>query len=294
MITVINYSDERFENARKYNSRTAYKAGRADNVYEYSPDNLPEDAIKINPKWNKRNDKIVGRYGLWRPYIVMDALSKVDFGDYICYCDAGVYFVDDIHKLTAQMEKDNTDIMFFTLPFIEKQWTKREIFVYFNADTKKCTDTQQIMSTFFIVKKTMTSMAFFEEYRNAAESFPEMFTDEANSIGDNYPEFIENRHNQSVLSVLAKKNNYPKYRDPSEYGIKPLLYRFSVPEAIYEQPIYVESSYPQIIVHHRSKSIRMDVKLFAFIRRFFPPRIAIMLFNFGHSIKYFLNKEKWG
>ena len=294
MILVINYSDDRFREARDYNSYTAVRYGKADSVLEYTPDNLPKEIKGKFPKWSVQNDKIIGRYGLWRPYIVLDALSKVNYGDYVCYSDAGLYFIKPIQFLIDSMEKHNQDIMVFGLPFIEKQWTKRDVFVFLHADIPEIVDSNQIMSTIFIIKKTEHSICFFEKYKKVAEDMPELFTDEDNCLGkNNYSEFIENRHNQSVLSVLAKKEKLEVFKDPSEFGIKPKLYKYSVPHSIYCEHIYSNSDYPQIIVHHRSKSIRKDVKLFAWLRRYVHPYVSIKLFNIGHAIKYAFKKEKW-
>lgn len=295
MITVINYSDDRFKNARKYNSTTAKKQGGADKVIEYGPDNLPIDIKGKYPNWSVINDPVIGRYCLWRPYIILDALGKCNEGDYVCYCDAGAYFIKPIQLLIDQMEHNNDEIMLFGLPFVEKEWTKRDVFLYFDADSQQYTDTQQILSTIFIIKKSKETSAFFEEYREAAEKMPEIFTDEDNILGKgNYSEFIANRHNQSVLSILAKKHNLNIYRDPSEYGIHPALYKFAVPNATFLNVIYNNSTYPQTIVHHRSKSVRADVNIFAFVRKYFPARISIFLFNAGHKTKYFFRKTKHG
>jgi hypothetical protein len=61
-------------------------------------------------------------------------------------------------------------------------------------------------------------------------------TDDKNVLGiPNYPGFRENRHDQSILSLLAKIWNLTTYLDPSQFGrgeTRP---------------------YPQIFHHHRIK-----------------------------------------
>lgn len=294
MITVINYSDARFEKARKFNTKTAYKFG-ADRVIEYSPKDMPIFFLKNYPEWCVENDPIIGRYCLWRPFIVLDALEKSEYGDVVIYCDAGAYFVNRLSYFIEMMNKEKTNALFFELPFLEKQWTKRDIFVDLDADKPIYTDTNQVMSTIFVLKKTNETVLLMKEFANIAKNNPSLFTDEPNRGAiENYPEFKENRHNQSVLSIIVKKHGYKTYRDPSEYGIKPLLYKYSVPNTIYKPHYHQESNYPQIIVHHRSKKIRFDVYLFSFIRRYFPEKTAVYLFNFGHKIKYLFRKRKQG
>ena len=295
MLTVINYADDRFRLARDYNTETAYQYGGADKVIEYSPDTLPMDIKKKYPQWFIQNDPVIGRYCIWRPYIVLDALDNCQDGDYICYCDAGAYFIRSITLLIEVMNQNNDEIMLFGLPFLEKEWTKRDVFIYFNADEPVYTNTPQIMSTIFLIKKSTKSVEFFEEFKKVSQIAPELFTDLDNSMGkENYPEFLAHRHNQSILSILAKKHNLNIYRDPSEYGVRPTLYKYSAPNATFMNIKYKNSPYPQVIVHHRSKEIRMDVKLFALIRKIFPPLFAVRLFNLGHKIKYMFSEKKYG
>ena len=295
VITVINYSDERFEKARKYNSKSAIDYGQADNVIEYSPNNLPDEYIARFSYLDTRNNRITGRYGLWRPYIVLDAFKKIKEDDYLCYSDAGLYFINSIRLLVRRMEEESKDIMVFGLPFVEKQWTKGDVFEYFEANNTEIKDSPQIMSTIFLAKKNNNTIHFFENFKLAAENAPSLFTDEKNQGSiPNDPIFIENRHNQSVFSVLCKKNKIEVFRDPSEYGVKPMLYKYLLPKAQFIKVSYKNSDYPQIIVHHRSKEIRKDVLLFAWIRQKCSPLIAVRLFQIGHYLKYMFKKDKWG
>lgn len=295
MKVAINFADQRFEIARKYNTYSAYKYGKFDKVIEYSPDSIDENFKNENSQWFIESHRVIGRYGLWRPHIVIDALSKMELGDYLCYSDAGTYFVKSVDYLINTMESHGDDMMVFGLPFVEKQWTKRDIFIYLNADTESIVCSPQILSTIFIVKKSLKTIDFFEKFKQLTFELPNLFTDEENRLGKaNYEEFLENRHNQSILSVLAKLHALNVYRDPSEYGLKPNLYRYSMPDAIFIKNNYDNSDYPQIIVHHRSKKVLIDVKVFAFIRRYFPPYIAVKLFKFAHWLKYAFKEEKYG
>ena len=40
MIVAINYADEKYKAAQKYNTNTAYKKGRVNKVIEYSPSDI--------------------------------------------------------------------------------------------------------------------------------------------------------------------------------------------------------------------------------------------------------------
>lgn len=220
MLIAINYSDATFAKAQQKNTLTAYKRGGFDKVIEYSPNDLNEDFINNNKEAFVVGNSRVGKYGLWRPFIVLNTLEQMEYGDYMMYCDSGAYYTKSVQGLVKRMNRDNIDIMLFEVEGnIEKAYTKRDIFTYLNCDNCSITDTVQRCSTYFLVKKTARSVQFFKEYYQLSLEAPFLFTDEKNRMGlDNYPEFVDTRHNQSVLSVLSKKYSLPAYRDISQWG----------------------------------------------------------------------------
>ena len=136
--------------------------------------------------------------------IVSDAFERINEGDYLVYSDSGTYYVNSIMLLIEFMEKKREEILVFDIPFIEKYWTKRDVFVRLKCDDKEYTETNQRMSTIFVLKKGKLAREFVNRYLNAAMQYPDIFTDEQNICGKcDYAEFIENRHNQSVLSVIT-------------------------------------------------------------------------------------------
>ena len=53
-----------------------------------------------------------------------------------------------------------------------------------------------------------------------------IITDDPNTLGlSNYPEFIENRHDQTILSILTKKYGFANSGKPN-MNITELLYKF--------------------------------------------------------------------
>ncbi|MGN0384906.1 MAG: hypothetical protein ACI4EX_03400 [Lachnospiraceae bacterium] len=279
MIWLINYADETYKNAQKYNSYTAKRIGKVDKVLEYTPESIDKEFIEKNKQWFVVGDSQIGKYGLWRPIILQDAYSKINEGDYLIYADAGTFFVNDVHHLTELMDDRGLNILVFSLPFVEKQWTKRDILIRLNADTERITDSNQRMSTCFVIKKSSEGEELINRYKEVAELYPELFTDEGNRLGkDNYPNFIQNRHNQSVLSVLTKSMEIPAFRDPTEYGSKEKLYSFyDIPQSAIVPSVYEKSPYPQILVQHRRGKVTYFVRLYALIRSKFPYAVSATL-----------------
>lgn len=268
MKCLINYSDNNYSEAQKYCSKKAMTCGGFEKVIEYTPKDIPDSIINLCRESFYGDDRKAKRYGLWRPYIIRHTLEKLEYGDYLCYCDAGGYFIRDVYPIFNKMEKEQKDIRVSQLPLVEKQWTKRDVFICLNADYEEVTDSNQICSGFIFIKKTEYSVLFFDEFYDVAIKYPSLFTDEDNKLGkENYPSFIENRHNQSVFSVLCKKWGIIPDEDISEYGLHPKLYSYT-PNVIYcgnkklrEMPYYIS---------HRRKKVTWVVHFGNILRVILP------------------------
>lgn len=276
-MAVVNYADEKYRETQLYCSSTAYKRGKADKVFEYSPQSIDS---KFKEQYSHiLNAKRGGGYWIWKPYIIKDALSRISNGDYLFYCDSGSYFINSIRSLIRTMERDHTEIMTFQVPLIEKQWTKKELLDYFSLslDSKEANSCQRI-ATYMVLKKSKNTVAFIDEYLKVccdSENITDKLVRDYQDI-----EFIDHRHDQSVFSLLCKKYDFPAYRDPSEYGIKPELLKGLLSNSKWVNPSYRKSDYPQIIVCHKSRKVTFKVKLMANARRLLPAICYRNLINF--------------
>lgn len=268
MLYAVNYADDNFRNAQKYNTKTAYQFGKVDKVFEYTYSDLSESFIKKNE--NILKQKKGGGYWIWKPYIIFDAMNRINEGDFLIYADSGSYYINDVHKLINVMERDNNDMMTFQVPLIERQWTKKELFDYFNIkiDSDYAESCQRI-ATFIVIKKTIRTLSFIEKYLEICcnESLVTDVKDESNQDSS----FIDHRHDQSIFSLLCKLYDVPVYRDPSEYGIKPKLLDGIAEGAKWVDPNYRESDYPQVIVAHKRGSVTVKVRIMAGLRILCPP-----------------------
>ena len=233
MLTVINYADIKYRQAQIMCTKSAKYFG-ADQVWEYSPESIPEDFRQAHKEILSM--KRGNGYWLWKPLIILDALEKVNEGDYVFYIDAGAAVVDDIHHLINAMNNADANIMTFVGSAIEKVWTKRDAFLLMDCDSPEYTDTPQISAT------CNESIEFVREWLRYMTD-ARIVTDQPNQLGQpNYPEFRENRHDQSVLSLLAKKHKLPLFRYPS-----------SPSNAGYPKDVAERSPYPKITDSHRRR-----------------------------------------
>lgn len=271
MIAAVVYADEQYRNAAAWNARTARKRGGVDRVYVYS-------GADIDPDFRERHRHILSQprgngYWLWKPYVIDRTLHKLRDGDYLVYCDAGIYYVNSVKKLIAAMERQGDDVMSFALPGKEYEYTKRDVFLALDADEEQYTHTPQRMASAIVLKKTSRTTALVREWlRRAGQD--ELITDAPNRLGqDNYPGFRDHRHDQSLWSVLVKKQGIQAYRDATQFGLPcglaPFLWKN---RKAYRK---TASDYPVIFMHHRQQEVTWKVRLEIRLQYLFPKGYTI-------------------
>ncbi|MGB5944038.1 MAG: hypothetical protein WBG71_14235 [Leeuwenhoekiella sp.] len=250
MRQLINFSDKNFKSKQKWNSKTAKLIGGFDEVRELSPEDLEYCSFK-NPDFLK--NKGYGFY-FWKPQIFYKKLQQLQEGDYLAYADSGSFFVKSVNPLITYMEEKQSPFLFYKLPLIERQWTKRDSFMIMDCDTPEFTDTPQISASFFIMKKCKESLEFTREWLSYCEDV-RIIGDGPNTAGKpNYPEYINHRFDQSALSLMVKKWRINPVSDITDYGVFPRMYYHEDRFLFDKSVLYEKNAFGGIILHNRKKS----------------------------------------
>src|SRR5262249_8773855 len=134
---------------------------------------------------------------------------------------SGAYFLADVSPyIDICLNQSEKPILLFALgaDFTNSKWTKRDCFHYMDADRQPYLDQPQILSGYIICGKNRYTMDFFAEWLRYAKD-ERILTDMRNQCGlPNYPGFVEHRHDQSILSLLARKEDIAVRPDPSQWG----------------------------------------------------------------------------
>jgi hypothetical protein len=89
--------------------------------------------------------------------------------------------------------------------YYEYEWTKGDVFAYYGVyDDKTYTHTPQFESTIIFFKKSPLVMQFVKDWYQAYLDDYSLATDSLSRV-PNLPGFKENRHDQSIYSILGKK-----------------------------------------------------------------------------------------
>lgn len=120
----------------------------------------------------------------------------------------GGYYRYKVAELVNYMNACNIDMVGSRRQnYLEKHWTKRDAFVYMGCDESQYWNQRQCWAGWFVLKKCSKTVQLVNEWLSFAQD-ERIITDNANTCGmNNFEGFVENRHDQSILSLLMKKYN---------------------------------------------------------------------------------------
>lgn len=148
-------------------------------------------------------------YWLWKPYIINQVFSTLQHNDELYYLDAGCHINSHGRKRMQEyadtLAASKIGIVAFELEkgCNERAFSKMDLLEHFIVQQcPQITDTGQICATHIFCKKKPESSRFIEEWLNTCYNIH--FIDDSPSLSNNFPEFSEHRHDQSVFSILCK------------------------------------------------------------------------------------------
>lgn len=190
-----------------------------DEIYTFSEKDLDKDFRKRWGRYLIPYSRGFG-YWCWKPWILLQAINRLEDGDVLLYIDVGCILNpkgrDRLLEYYDMVEKSETGILgvksqiesYNGMPetiYYEYEWTKADIFEHYQVlDDKSFTHTTQFESTIIFFKKSNISVQFIKDWYQAYLDDYSLATDSPSRI-PNLPGFIENRHDQSIYSILAKK-----------------------------------------------------------------------------------------
>ena len=170
--------------------------------------------------------RITRGFGYWcfKPQVILQSLRQINENDILIYADIGCEFVKEARDslLKKLQEMQYNDIMVFSGDHGErakiKYWTKGDVLKYFGyQNDTKFLETCGFAGGFLVVKKTNKSMQIIQEWLDIFANHFNLVDDSPSNF-PNFPNFIENRHDQTILTMIAKRHklNYYNYNNDKE------------------------------------------------------------------------------
>jgi len=205
-IHFITYANHVFEKAKIRLLNQAKDFYSFKTIGGYGPEDLPIDFTKqFN---NILNMPRGAGYWIWRPILLKKKLDEMNENEFLIYLDAGCHLnkhgMNRFKEYIDLLDKSEYGILSFQLSHLEKCWTTKEIFNYFNINPEsEIGNSGQYVGGVLVLKKNKHLMDLLDLMIKSIYDFPMMFTDHYNNQLQ-HKEFKENRHDQSVISILRK------------------------------------------------------------------------------------------
>lgn len=146
-------------------------------------------------------------YWLWKSYLLKKLLGTVNDGDIIVYADAGctmnVHGKSRLVEYIDMCKTHESGIVSFQLPHLEKCWTKGDVSQYLGV-SQNDVSSGQLVGGIFLIRKCKSTVDLVEKWYKTGCIY--RLLDDTPSIMPNDPEFKENRHDQSIWSILRKQH----------------------------------------------------------------------------------------
>jgi hypothetical protein len=271
-IVLTTFSDINFAPSRAILVNSVPVGGKEIEVHDHDFEEIKEsDFYKDNQNIFKYK-KGIG-YWLWKPYIILQELQKLEKGDVLIYCDSEIKIIDSLFPV-IQLTEQQAIVLFGNCMDTNNMWIKRDCFVLMDCDMSEYWFSPHCDAAFIILKKSDVAVSFVQEWLEYCKN-ENILTDLPNSCGkDNIEGFIDHRRDQAVLSLMAQKYQLNLFRMPTQFGnyYKMQAYRgkheFKCKSQYNQTPVdyyaaipYYNSPYYQLLDHHRTVKKQMGVKI---------------------------------
>jgi hypothetical protein len=161
-------------------------------------------------------------YWLWKPYLIRRELELLKSGDFLIYYDVGRPWMP--HRISRPLsplldwcERQNAGM----LPGVyvpehgpNTKWIKRECFVLMECDQPAYWHHPQVQATYSVWQRTDQSLTLVDEWLKWCTT-PGILTDDvALAHVRNFPDFVDHRHDQAVITNLVIKHGIKCYGSP--------------------------------------------------------------------------------
>ena len=186
-----------------------------DKINKWSPLDYKNSDFEIKNRLILEEKRGAG-YWLWKPWLILNEVKRLSRDDVLVYCDAGRSSYFDFRSfpeflVNKVVESEKGFLLGPTLPQHGPllKWTKRDCIELIGLSNNNIIYRPQIQATWSIWRNTDPAIEFLSDWLRLCED-DRCLTDKPNVLGyDNYSDFVDHRHDQSILTLLAYRENAP-------------------------------------------------------------------------------------
>lgn len=252
MNVLINYADNNYASAQRWNSWTGRHIAKFDKIFAFHPEDI--DAYFIEAHKDIFAEKRGNGLWIWKPYLIHKVMKSLNDGDTIFYSDAGAIFVRHPKAILSLLSADYP-LFVCDIPLIESCWTKPLCFSEMGCDNDETKYTNQIIGTYFALYVNDFTRKFITEWLGyccryellCPEGLPKKMI-----LDHNYgTEFVSHREDQSIFSLMCKKYNVKPHKDISQRATDSYISKCYA----YKETEHPEDKYKNILFLHKAPSL---------------------------------------
>ena len=212
-----NYSDMNYRSNQEKICTLVQRDSFFDTVNPYTREWLEKELFYEQNRHILDMQRLAG-YALWKPYIILDLMSKIPNGDVVVYLDCGDLPISaDINKHIKDYMNLYDQYLITTMVHLNHTFTKKDCFILMDCDSPKYWNAVQLEDGFLAFKKTKQNEDILREWLHFCKD-ERIITDIPNTqLQPNSEYFIDHRHDQSVLSLLQVKYDLPVTNEVRQY-----------------------------------------------------------------------------
>jgi len=140
-------------------------------------------------------------YWVWKPYIILETMLNTN-AEIVIYCDSGSGTTETLQNIINKVRAYK--LVGFELVHLQSAWTKRDAFILTDTDNSRQHNALQRCATMLAIVNTPETRQFVQQWLDYCKD-ERIVTDQSNVLGSDYTGFKENRHDQTIFSLLTYK-----------------------------------------------------------------------------------------
>ena len=177
---------------------------------------------QVNSFFKKGQKRLFG-YASWKPEIILSYLNEIPENSILQYSDIGCFFnskgIKRLNDYIKIVEENDVLVFKYNEPnfnhkkhfkfqiYYEFQYTKADAWKYLNIDrSSEILKTEQIWSGTMFFKNNSYIKKILNEWIDVCKI--NNLIDDSDSVEKNHDNFVEHRHDQSIFSLICKKENF--------------------------------------------------------------------------------------
>lgn len=207
-VVLLSFASSNMQNTLNRLRREAERCHFFDTVFTFSELDFDDDY------WQENKDYFQTQRGfgfwIWKPYLADQIMQRLQEGDILVYVDAGCKINKSgkelFDKYINSVNESPLGFVVFSNDCVEKEWDKGDVLDFMGVrDNAEILNSSQIMGGVWLARKCCESSKLIQDWMNITHKKRHL-VDDTSSISHNEIGFVQNRHDQSIFSLLIKKS----------------------------------------------------------------------------------------